>query len=77
MMTYDPAGPHAVKSSQLGHYTAGQAADETFLTGGSSEIAAGAMFVNYLSFNGKLSLVENYLPRVFTSTEIDLITKIA
>lgn len=77
MLGYDPAGPHIVKSSQLGHFTAGQGADDTFLTGGSSEIAAGAMFVNYLSFNGKLNLAETYLPRVFTSTQIDLITKIA
>jgi len=76
MITYDPAGPHAVKSNQLGHFTSGQAADDTFLTGGNVELAAGAMFVNYLSFNKKLSLVENYLPRIFSTAEIDLITKI-
>ncbi len=76
MICYDPLAPHVVKSSQLGHFTSGQAADDTFITGGSAEIAAGAMFVNYLSFNGKLNLVENYLPRVFTSVEIDMITKI-
>lgn len=76
MLTYDPAAAHKVKSSQLGNFTSGQVADDTFLTGGSSEIASGAIFVNYLSFNGKLALVENYLPRVFTSVEVDLITKI-
>lgn len=76
MICYDPAGPHSVKSSQLGNFTAGQAVDDTFLTGGSAELAAGAMFANYLSFNGKLGLVETFLPRVFTSVEIDLITKI-
>ncbi|MFZ3231316.1 MAG: hypothetical protein WA160_13995 [Pseudobdellovibrio sp.] len=76
MICYDPAGAHQVKSSQLGHFTSAQSADDTFLTGGSAELAAGAMFVNYLSFNGKLNLVESYLPRVFTSTDIDLITKI-
>lgn len=76
MICYDPAGAHKVKSSQLGNFTSGQVADDTFITGSSAEIAAGAIFVNYLSFNGKLSLVENYLPRVFTSVEVDLVTKI-
>ncbi len=77
MMCYDPVGPHAIKGlSQLGNYTSAQAADDTFLTGGSAEMAAGAVFVNYLSFNGKLSLVESLLPRTFTSVDIDLITKI-
>lgn len=76
MIAYDPAGAHQTKGSQLGNFTNGQVADDTFLTGGSSEIASGAMFVNYLSFNKKLNLVETYLPRVFTSVEVDLVTKI-
>jgi len=77
MITYDPAGTHVIKSNQLGYFTSGQAADDTFLTGGNVELAAGAMFVNYLSFNKKLALVETYLPRIFSTAEIDLITKIA
>lgn len=75
MIGYDPAGAHQVKSSQLGQFTTAQAVDDTFLTGGSAELAAGAMFVNYLAFNNKLSLVESFLPRVFTTTDIDLIAK--
>lgn len=75
MMGYDPAGPHVMRGFQLGNYTSGQGADGTFLTGGSSELAWGAGFANYLSFNGKLSLIETYLPRVFSTEELDLITK--
>jgi hypothetical protein len=75
MMGYDPAGPHIMKASQLGNFTTNQVADDTFITGSSAEIAAGAMFVNYLSYNGKINLVETYLPRVFTSVEVDLVTK--
>lgn len=75
MLSYDPAGPHVMKGPQVGHYTSGQAADDTFLTGGSAELAAAANFVNYLAFNGKLGLAEVYLPRVFATEDLDLITK--
>lgn len=76
MMCYDPAGAHLVKSGQLGYFNSGQTADDSFLTGSSAELAAGAMFVNYLSFNKKLNLVETLLPRVFSTSDIDLVTKI-
>jgi hypothetical protein len=75
MISYDPAGPHQIKGSQVGYFTSGQAVDDTFITGGSAEVAAGAMFANYLAFNGKVGLIENYLPRVFTTADIDSITK--
>lgn len=75
MLSYDPAGPHVMKGFQVGHFTSGQAADDTFITGGSGELASAASFVNYLAFNGKLNLAETYLPRVFTTDELDLITK--
>lgn len=71
MIGYDPTGAHTVKSFQVGRFTAGQVADSTFITGGSPEVAGGAMFANYLAFNGKVGLVESYLPRVFTTAQID------
>ena len=74
MIGYDPAGAHATKSFQLGHFNAGQTADDNFLTGASAELAAGAMFANYLAFNGKVGLVENFLPRVFSTDQLNLIT---
>lgn len=75
MIGFDPAGAHATKDFQIGHFNNGQTADDTFLTGGSAELAAGSMFANYLAFNGKANLVETYLPRVFTTAELDLILK--
>ena len=74
MIGYDPAGPHTVKSFQLGHFTSAQAADDLFITGGSMEKAAGAMFANYLAFNGMLGSFENLLPRIFTTNELELVT---
>jgi hypothetical protein len=74
MLAYNPLLAPTAKSFQLGHYTSGQAADDTFLIGGSPEMAAGAIFANYMSFNGKSALIENILPRVFSSTDIDLVT---
>lgn len=71
MIGYDPVGVHQTKSFQLGHFTSGQVADDDFLTGGSAELAAGAMFANYLSFNGMLGQVESILPRVFSTADLD------
>ena len=74
MLGYDPI-PHIMKSSQLGAFTNGQAADTTFMTGGSAEVNAGAVFANYMSFNGKLNLFEQFLPRVFSIAELDSVVK--
>ncbi len=76
MIGYDPIKPPVVRSFQLGQFTdPGQAADDGFITGGSPELAAGGIFANYLAFNNKVHLIENYLPRVFTTTDLDLILK--
>lgn len=75
MIGYDPRGAQKTKSNQLGHFTQGQVADDNFLTGGSAEMTAGAMFANYLAFNGKTHLIESYLPRTFSIDQIELITK--
>lgn len=73
MIGFDPAGAHAVKKFQVGHFTSGQAADDSFITGAGPEIAGGGIFANYLAFNGKLNLINNYLPRVFESHDLDKI----
>ena len=75
MISYDPAGAHAIKSNQLGFFNNGQAADETFITGGSAELTAAAMFANYAAFNNKLNLFETWLPRIFTTAELDIVTR--
>ena len=75
MISYDPAGPHQIKSNQLGFFNGGQAADETFITGGSAELTAVAMFANYAAFNGKLNLFETWAPRIFTTAQLDIVTR--
>ena len=37
--------------------------------------SAAAYFANYLGFNGKSNLFESLLPRIFSSAELDSITK--
>lgn len=73
MIGFDPMGAHGIKSFQVGRFTSNQVADDSFITGGSAEVAGGAMFANYLAFNGKLGLVESYLPRVFTTDQLNTI----
>lgn len=75
MISYDPNGAHQIKSNQLGFFNNGQAADETFITGGSAELTAAAMFANYAAFNGKLNLFETWLPRIFTTAQLDIVTR--
>lgn len=75
MMSFDPLGAHTIKSGQVGHFTAGQVSDDTFLTGANVELAAAAMFANYMAFNGKLGSVESILPRLFSTDQLDLIAK--
>lgn len=77
IMAYDPSGAHATRSSQLGHYTEGQAADDTFLTGGNPELAAGAIFANYLNFNSQIALLDRVIPRVFSSADLEKVLVIS
>lgn len=73
MMGYNPVACPQTKGFQLGRFTTGQAADDQFLTGNQPELAAAAMFANYLSFNGKMPLLEQVIPRVFTASDLDQI----
>lgn len=77
MVAFDPVVAHATKSFQMGHFTSGQAVDDQFLTGGGPEIAGGGIYANYLSFNGQLNMLETYLPRIFSTEQVDLIRVIA
>lgn len=70
MIGYDPVKAHAAKNFQLGYFNNAQTADDNFISGGSAEINGGAMFANYLAFNGKANLIEALLPRVFTTDDL-------
>ena len=53
---YSPAGRPVTSGMQIGQYTAGQVADPASIIGSSPEVAAQAVFANYLQFNKKLNL---------------------
>jgi hypothetical protein len=76
MLAIDPLKKPQTNGYQLGQFTAGQGADDKFLTGGSSEVAAAAMFANYMSFSGQIAQFENVLPRVFTTDQLKTVVKI-
>lgn len=75
MIAYDPAGRPSTTSFQLGHFTNGQAADDKFITGGNVELAASAIFANYLQFSGQLGLFERVVPGVFSTAQLDQVVK--
>lgn len=77
MLAYDPSNAPISSSGQLGHFNQAQAADENFITGGSPELASAAIFANYLSFNNRMDLLEQVIPRTFSSDQLKLITKIS
>jgi hypothetical protein len=76
MLAFDPAGRPPTGGFQLGHFTAGQAADDKFITGGSAQLAAAAVFVNWLSFNKRMDLAEKVIPGTFSPENLKLVTKI-
>ncbi|MCK6599725.1 MAG: hypothetical protein L6Q37_15270 [Bdellovibrionaceae bacterium] len=81
MIAYDPSNSTESSDSQLGHMKNNpdaEAADETFLVGGSPEVGAAAIFANYLSFNGMINKFSS-LPetgRLFDSAQLEKIVKI-
>lgn len=56
MIMYSPTGRPATTAAQIGQYTAGQVADDTHVIGSNPELAAQAVFANYLQFNKKIGL---------------------
>ncbi len=50
LITYDPAGRRATSSPQIGHFNAGQAAEEGTPVGADPELAGQAAFANYCRF---------------------------
>jgi hypothetical protein len=75
MLGFDPKQAPETSGSQLGRFTVGQTADETFLTGSSPELAAAGIFANYLSFSSRLQLFEPTLPRVFSAAQLEQVLR--
>lgn len=79
ILYFNPQGRQATKSYQLGWFTSGQVADDRFITGGSAELAAAAVFANYLQLNGKLGQFTNIVQSASLSTtaQLDSVVKFA
>lgn len=76
VLAFDPAGRHASTGTQLGGFTDGQTADATHLVGNNAELAAVAVFANYMSFANQTSRFESVAPGRFTTAQYDEVTKI-
>lgn len=70
IIAYHPAGRPATSKFQIGQFTAAQAADDKFVTGGNPAIAGAAAFANYLQFNKRLSLMSSIAPDALNSTQL-------
>jgi len=77
MMAFDPSSTPKASASQLGQFTTGQAADDTFISGSSPELAAASIFANYLSFNNQLANLDVVMPRAFTPDQVPQVVKIS
>lgn len=65
---YNPKGAPKMVRTQVGHYTNGQAADNTTLIGNEPALVGYAVLANYLNIHGKLADFATYAPGVFTET---------
>lgn len=77
MLYYNPAGRPATSSFQVGSFTKGQVADDTFVTGGSPEAAAAAVFANYLAANKKTNLFDGVAGRTIDANTLPSVIKFA
>lgn len=75
ILFYDPNGRRETASNQIGWFTQGQAASDDFLTGNNPEVAATAVFANYLKVNNKMDLFSSIVGRSFDSSKLDLVVK--
>lgn len=73
MMAYDPDQMSKATTTQLSFFNDAQAATDTFVWGSNIEKAMAAICVNYLSFNNQFGLVQQVMPSLFQSSEIDKI----
>jgi hypothetical protein len=73
MFAYHPTGRPVTSAFQLGHFTEGQQANDRHFVGGSPQVAAAAVFANYLSLSGRLNLFDT---RLLTNEQLNEAVKI-
>jgi hypothetical protein len=72
---YNPQGRPALNDFQLGHFTSEQVVDNSFFTGGDTELAAAAVVVNYLKFAGRMDIAEQLVSGLISSSQMNQIVK--
>lgn len=75
ILYYDPSGRKQTSGHNIGFYNDAQASDENFVTGGSIERAAAAVFANYLELNNKLHLFPDLAGRVLDPKFLNQVIK--
>lgn len=75
ILYYNPSGRAATTSSQIGYFTAGQVADENFVTGSSPEAAAAAVFANYLAIQKRLDLFSGIAGQVLDANQLQKVLR--
>ncbi|MBX2988000.1 MAG: hypothetical protein KF802_08880 [Bdellovibrionaceae bacterium] len=77
ILVYHPAGRIVTTHYQIGSFTDGQAADDKFVIGNNPELAAQAVFANYLQLNRRMDLFERIAGRGLDSKGLSEVIKIA
>jgi hypothetical protein len=77
VLYYNPAGRPATSDYQIGQFNNNQAADTTFITGGSPELAAAAVFANWCAANKRNDLFDRVAGRIFDANQLAKVIKIA
>ena len=75
MLYFDPAGRRQTAGHQVGFFTQGQAASESTVVGNNPEMAAIAVFANYLKLNNKMDVFENIVGRAFDVSMLNQVVK--
>lgn len=73
IFAYHPSGRPVTTNFQLGHFTEGQQANDKHFVGGSAQVAAAAVFANYLSLSGRLDLFDT---SILSGAQLDEAVKI-
>jgi hypothetical protein len=77
ILFYSPAGRPATSGFQIGNYTTAQVVDDKTIVGGNPEVAAAAVFANYLAANKMAGSFGDIAGRIISITDLDKVLKIA
>ena len=74
---YDPNSRPVTSDFQVGHFTKGQTADTSFVTGGNPSLATQAVFLNWLKLNNKMDLYSQIVPVTgLSASQISQVVKV-